>query len=69
MPPNNLPLNKTQKFGENFITQQIAYNMQNTIVIFFLPNLSANGPVKVPKVDEDPKPAKNKSAIVCSAKP
>ena len=47
----------------------MAYKMQNTNVIFFLPNLSANGPVKVPKVDEDPNPAKNKSAIVCSAKP
>ena len=45
------------------------YKTQKTNVIFFLPNLSANGPVKVPKVDEDPNPAKNKSAIVCSAKP
>ena len=68
-PPNSLPLSKIQKLGENLIQQQIAYKMQNTNVIFFLPNLSANGPVKVPKVDEDPNPAKNKSAIVCSAKP
>ena len=47
----------------------MAYKTQNTNVIIFLPNLSANGPVNVPKVDEEPNPARNKRAIVFSAKP
>ena len=69
IPPNNRPLSKIQKFEENLIPQQTAYRMQNTKVILFLPNLSAIGPVNVPKVDDDPKPAKNKRAIVFSANP
>lgn len=69
IPLNNRPLIKIQKLDENFIPQHIAYSTQNTRVIFLRPNLSAKGPVKVPNVEEDPKPAKNNRAIVFSANP
>ena len=49
MPPSKRPPNKTQKCLVNFIKQQTAYKTQNTRVNFFLPNLSASGPVKVPR--------------------
>ena len=49
MPPSKRPPNKTQKCLVNFIKQQTAYKTQNTKVNFFLPNLSASGPVKVPR--------------------
>ena len=43
--------------------------MQKTVVSFFLPNLSAKGPVNVPKVEDDAKPVKNNRAMVFSPKP
>ena len=47
----------------------INYITQNTKVIFFRPNLSAKGPVNVPKVEDEPNPAKNNKAIIFSANP
>ena len=69
IPPTTRPHNNIQKLAVNLIAQLIPYNIQNTKVIFFRPNLSANGPVKVPNVDDDPKPAKNSNAMIFSAKP
>ena len=54
------------------MSNKLSYNYyitQNTKVIFFRPNLSANGPVNVPKVEEEPNPAKNNKAMIFSANP
>lgn len=63
IPANIRPQMSTQKLLENLITQLNEYKRQNTWVILFLPNLSARGPVNVPKVKLDPNPVRNNIAI------
>ena len=63
IPAHTRPHMRIQKLLENFIIQLKEYKRQKTCVMLFLPNLSASGPVNVPKVKLDPKPVKNNIAI------
>lgn len=63
IPPNTRPKNNQKNCELSFVRQQNEYITQNVRAIFFLPNLSARGPVAVPNTTLLAKPTTYKRAI------